>query len=333
MCSYQTVDLGTPYHDPTSPLYHQSLRASRTSTTTMTQSSQLSSGGADYFTHHPRSFLSAHTDFDEKLSSPSTPPQRGRAPTRLLGYEQPIFQVVPNDRPRVPRTRTLVRFLLLCTLALLCTLGWRCESVGCSGRGGGGLVGGDYVGGGSVTQGVDLSRIWDKESWGGERQDGSQGEGSSTLDAFRHIDEEGELVEMEGVEGDNEEEGTGEVGWDESMDADEGEGGGSESGDESKEGEDEEEPEAQTTSQDEGATVAEEKPEESHGAYESTSDEAVGGPVGEMTGPGKGGVEAVAADADAGVQGIAQDAMPVAQEGRKVGQKLRSWLGSMDGLW
>jgi hypothetical protein len=218
MHSYSTVDLDTPYHDPTSPLYHHSLRSSRISNSTMTHASQLS---PDYFSHKPRSFLSVHTDFDEKLataSRPQTPPNnRGRRQSRPVGYDQPTLPAIPAPGPRVPRSRTLIRLALLLVVLGLVSLGWRCEAVGCKGRGGGALVGdyigsSSYVGGGSVVagwgtpEGMDLSRIWDRPSWGGERQGAEKGQESSKLDAFEDgeieggvRDEEGELVGFAGV--------------------------------------------------------------------------------------------------------------------------------------
>jgi hypothetical protein len=178
--------------------------------------------------------------------------------------------------------------------------------MGCKGRGGGALVG-DYVGGGSVIQGMDLSNIWEKPSWGGERQGGGMEEGSSTLDAFRQFDEEGELVGMdEGVEWDDEDGDFGYADWDEGMD---GEGVGEEEvGDngskapveESVDGEGEEQQEqsrAQEVVQEQGATAAEEKPEEPYEAYDSASAEAIAAPVGEMTELGEGAVGSVAAGA------------------------------------
>ncbi|KAF3002654.1 hypothetical protein E8E13_009430 [Curvularia kusanoi] len=211
----------------------------------MTHASQLSPLSSDYFSHKPRSFLSHHTDFDEKLSTgggPSTPTiPRGR--TRQVAYTQPSPSLPssPPSRPRVPLRRTLLRLFLLLSLISVATLTWRCESVGCKSRGGGALVG-DYIGGGSVLplempgvikgwgtpEGVDLSNIpgwgklpdvWESQSWGGERQKvGQEGKdsGSSTLDAFKGREGEGdagqgELVEaVKGeVQWDNEEEGFG----------------------------------------------------------------------------------------------------------------------------
>ena len=361
MSSYQTIDLDAPYHDPTSPLYQHSLRASRTTdtATTMTQSSQLAS--SDYFSHRSRSFLSAQTNFGEKFHvSPSpnaiyTTPQRGRTASRAVGYSQPILQVVPNERPRIPRTRTIVRLLLLCTLVGLATLGWRCESMGCKGRGGGALVG-DYVGGGSVIQGVDLSRIWEKPSWGGERQDGWTEEGSSTLDAFRHFNAKGELVGMdEGVEWDDEDGDFGYVGWDESMGSEGADGeevwddGSKTLVEECSQGEGEEQQErsrAPEVVQEQGATAAEEKPEESYEAYNPPSAEAIVGLVGETTGPAERAVESIAAgavapqNAESDMQSLTQkDDGPIGESaslthGLSSGIKELegSWLGAVEGL-
>ncbi|KAJ4987632.1 hypothetical protein SVAN01_06945 [Stagonosporopsis vannaccii] len=174
MSPLEIIDLGTPYHDPLSPLYPYSLRTN----STMTHTSQLSPTPRDYFTHAPRSILYT---YNPNPATPSSPPESAsvpvsapapRKPSRLLGYDQPVLNkvaVTPDrdrDRPRAPLRQTLRRVGLLCALLALAALGWRCESVGCKGRGGGGLVGdygGDYVGGGSV---VDLSQIWERPSWG-----------------------------------------------------------------------------------------------------------------------------------------------------------------------
>lgn len=334
MHSYSTIDLGTPYHDPTSPLYHQSLRSSRTVTaSTMTHASQLS---PDYFSHKPRSFLSVHTDFDEKLAAaPQTPSQdRDRARrARLVGYSQPASVPAP---PRVPRSRTLLRLLFLVVILVLVSLGWRCEAVGCKGRGGGALVGeyigsAGYVGGGSVVagwgtpEGVDLSKIWDRPSWGGERQGGEKGRASSTLDAFEESeggdgvrDEEGELVGEDGSEeivewDDDEREFGGEQGG-------EGETGGGQQVQEQGE---------------KGEANGEQQGEIEYELYEAPVMATIDGPVDEATDGAveDGAVAAVAQpDAESDAQPDAQQDDHQVVESATLAQK-GSWLGTMDGLW
>lgn len=358
MHSYSTIDLGTPYHDPTSPLYHQSLHSSRikntitvkdtsrtTNSSTMTHTSQLSPQSSDYFSHKPRSFLSLHTDFDEKLaSSPQTPDgnsgdrDRGRRQSRLVGYDQPILNGVPTPGPRVPRSRTLIRLLLLLSILGLVSVGWRCEAVGCKGRGGGALVG-DYVGGGSVVagwgtpEGMDLSAIWDRPSWGGERQGGEKEEGSSTLDTFRDEDgealdgfrdEEGELVGFAGLNDDEEVEWDDEDGEFRVGEVDDGDG-------EQMGGE---EPVPELGQQ--GEAVVEQDEVENE-LYEVPLVEDITGPVGEMTGPVNSAVEDAATDAVAqqdavSEQSVAQQEDHQVSESASLAQK-GSWLGSMDGLW
>lgn len=343
MHPYSTVDLGTPYHDPASPLYHQSIRSSRTNidaiSTTMTHASQLS---PDYFSHKPRSFLSIHTDFDEKLAaspqSPSHDRERGRRQSRLVGYDQPTFAATSTSGPRVPRSRTLLRLLVVVVVLILVSLGWRCEAVGCKGRGGGALVG-DYigssshVGGGSVVagwgtpEGMDLSGIWDRPTWGGERQGGEKEVGSSTLDAFKEDetkdevrDEEGELVGFVGVSDD------GVVEWDDD-EQDFGVG----------------EIDAEKEVQD-GETNEEQQGEVEYELYEAPKAATVDDEtVSETTSSIEGDVENGAVENDA-VATVPQpdavsDAQPDAQqdehqapESTTLAQK-GSWLGSVDGLW
>lgn len=238
-----TIELGSPYHDPASPLYtrslnpaHQtialsfyvsSLNQDTANAAEMTHTPQLSPSSSDYFSHKPRSFLSHHTDYDEKPpNSPTKPytPSRGRHPSRAIAYAQPSPSLSSSTvggvgRLRAPLRGTMLRLLLLCAVLGLAVLGWRCESVGCRGRGGGGLVGG-YVGGGSVvagwggpgmpevvkgwgtSEGVDLSAYWGAAApaFSGLSEgdgDGEDGEG------------EGELVGFQGVDMQ-----TGEVHWD-----------------------------------------------------------------------------------------------------------------------
>ncbi|KAF1924764.1 uncharacterized protein M421DRAFT_8422 [Didymella exigua CBS 183.55] len=343
MPSYSSIDLGTPYFDPISPLYRQSLRSSHTISTTstsnptanMTRTSQLS---PDYFSHKPRSFLSLHTDFDEKLAaaqSPSPSHDRGRRQSRLVGYDQPTHTVV-SPSPRVPRSRTLIRFLVLLIILGLVSLGWRCEAVGCKGRGGGALVGENiassrYIGGGSVVagwgtpEGMDLSQIWDRPSWGGERQGADKKEGgSTTLGAFKDEggealygfrDEEGELVGPAGVNGD------GFVQWDDE-DRQFGAGELDAGGEQTQEGE----------------ATEEQRGEVEYELYKAPLVGTIDGPVGEMTGPAEGDVK------DGAVNTLAQpdavsDTQPEAQqddhqayESATLARK-GSWPDSMNGLW
>ncbi|KAL1648594.1 hypothetical protein SLS61_006918 [Didymella pomorum] len=290
----------------------------------MTHASQLS---PDYFSHKPRSFLSIHTDFDEKLAASQTPSHdrdRGRRTSRLVGYEQPSPGAAPG--PRVPRSRTLLRLLLLIAVLLLVSLGWRCEAVGCKGRGGGALVGdyissSSYVGGGSVVagwgtpEGMDLSGIWDRPSWGGERQGQEKAQGSSTLDAFRDDlrDEEGELV---GTEEGNEQV----VEWDDE--------GGEFGAGEGDAGEQVQEGEANEGQQG----------EVEYELYEAPVVATIDEPVSEMTSSTEGDVDngAVATvtqpDAVSNVQPNAQQDDHQVAESATLAQK-SSWLGTMDGLW
>lgn len=286
----------------------------------MTHASQLS---PDYFSHKPRSFLSLHTDFDEKLAAAQTPSSpshdRGRRQSRLVGYDQPSLSVVPSS-PRVPRSRTLIRLLLLLIFLGLVSLGWRCEAVGCKGRGGGALVGdyigsSGYVGGGSVVagwgspEGMDLSKIWDRPSWGGEGQ-GGEGEGS---DGVR--DEEGELVGFGGVNDD------GVVEWDD------------EDGQFGAGGQDDGEEQAQ-----EGEVGGEQQGEVKYELYEGSLAETADGPVGEMTGPADGDAKDGAVD-DAAQPVAVSDPQPEAQQDDHQASKSASlvqkssWLGAVDGLW
>lgn len=300
----------------------------------MTHASQLS---PDYFSHKPRSFLSVHTDFDEKLAAlPQTPShdrERGRRQPRLVGYNQNALTAVPATGPRVPRSRTLLRLLVLIAVLVLVSLGWRCEAVGCKGRGGGALVGdyigssSSYVGGGSVVagwgtpEGMDLSKIWDRPSWGGERQGGEKGVGSSTLDAFKDDetkdgvrDEEGELVGFAGVNDD------GVVEWDnEDKEFGTGEG---DAGEQSQGGE-----------ADEG-----QQGEVEYELYETPLVATIDGPVSEIPSSTvsdvENGANAAVTQADA-----VSDAQPHAQQDdRQVAESATlaqkgSWPGSMDGLW
>ncbi|KAF2627605.1 hypothetical protein BU25DRAFT_458491 [Macroventuria anomochaeta] len=180
---------------------------------------------------------------------------------------------------------------------------------------------------------MDLSAIREKESCGGERQDGTVGEGCSTWNALK---EEGELVGMdEGeVEWDNEE---GDFGAEEVIN---GEGG---------EGEMQEQEQLQDV-QDEAAAAITDKPGESYEAYKPPAPiEPIAGPVGEMTGPGDGAVKAVAANAIAQQDTTGSEMQPIAQQdGSEVEDKLAlsyklsssvaslesSWLNLVDlGLW
>lgn len=309
----------------------------------MTHASQLSPLSSDYFSHKPRSFLSKHTDFDEKLAASPNPnnlpytPDRGRRQTRLVAYDQPVLQVVPGVRPRAPLRRTLIRLFALCTIIVLATLGWRCESVGCKGRGGGALVG-DYIGGGSVVagwgtpEGMDLSKIWDTPSWGGERQGGEQKDkGSSTLDALR--DEEGELVGFKGTD----EQGL--VVWDdeekmfgsgENAGVAEGAGGEGIVGEAVQvEGVAQQEQVLQIGDASEGGISAE--------APQPAAIELVSSAMDETTGPVEGLVEAVAVEANAqqadnaAVQAIALQDSNAPQDSASLEQK--GWIGSMGGLF
>ncbi|KAF3037918.1 hypothetical protein E8E12_001892 [Didymella heteroderae] len=348
MYSYSTIDLGTPYHDPASPLCHQSLRSSRTSNgtptdNTMTHASHLS---PDYFSHKPRSFLSLHTDFDEKLAaSPQTPSHdRGRRQPRLVGYDQPALNAIPAPGPRVPRSRTLLRLLILIAVLVLVSFGWRCEAVGCKGRGGGALVGdyigstSSYVGGGSVVagwgspEGMNLSKIWDRPSWGGERQGGEKGQESSTLDAFKDDemkdeirDEEGELVGFAGVNDD------GVVEWDDED---------AEFGADlvnSEEGEAEGGRQVQGQGQ-EGEANGEQQGEVEFELYEAPLVATIDGASDQVTslteGAADDGADAVITQLD-GVSdaqtGAKQDDHQVAESATLA--RKGSWLGTMDGLW
>ena len=297
----------------------------------MTHASQLS---PDYFSHKPRSFLSIHTDFDEKLAASQTSShdrERGRRQPRLVGYDQPSPAAAPG--PRVPRSRTLLRLLLLIAVLLLVSLGWRCEAVGCKGRGGGALVG-DYigansphVGGGSVVagwgtaEGMDLNGIWDRPSWGGEMQGEEKAQGSSTLDALKDDlrDEEGELVGAE--------EGNGQVvEWDDE-DGEFGAGEG-DAGEQVQEGE-----------ANEG-----QQGEVEYELYEAPVIATIDEPVSEMTSSTEGDVDNGAVAAVAAAAAVTQpdavsDVQPNAQqddhqvaESATLAQK-GSWLGSMDGPW
>ncbi|KAF3048940.1 hypothetical protein E8E11_003747 [Didymella keratinophila] len=293
----------------------------------MTHASQLS---PDYFSHKPRSFLSIHTDFDEKLAAtPQTPShdrERGRRQSRLVGYDQPSLTAAAPG-PRVPRSRTLLRLLVLIAVLSLVSLGWRCEAVGCKGRGGGALVG-DYigsssphVGGGSVVagwgtpEGMDLSRIWDRPSWDGERQGGEKGQGSSTLDAYKDDlrDEEGELVGAE--EGDEQ----GVVEWDDE-DRDFGAG------------------EVQVAAGEQAQDGEMQQGGVEYELYEALAVAPIDGPVSEMTSSTEGDVDKGAVAAVTQPDAVS-DAQPNAQQGNhQVAESATlpqkgSWLGSKDGLW
>ncbi|OSS52408.1 hypothetical protein B5807_01958 [Epicoccum nigrum] len=196
----------------------------------MTHAFQLSPLSSDYFNHKPRSFLSLHTNYDVKLTpnhgevgQPPYTPSRGRRTSRAMAYAQPSpslnSSTVGAGRPRAPLRRTLLRVSLLCALLLLAGLGWCCESVGCSGRGGGGLVG-SYVGGGSVVvgwgaaevpevvkgwgtaEGMDLSAYWGAPASIEENVEGGEEVGEEAMWT-------GELVGLKGVDPQ-----TGEVVWD-----------------------------------------------------------------------------------------------------------------------
>jgi hypothetical protein len=140
---------------------------------------------SDYFSHKPRSFL-ARADYDVKQDLPH---QRGRRPTRLVGYQTPVLQTAPKaSGTRIPRTRTLIRLLILSLVASFAVLGWRCESFGCTGRGGGSIVrysrlrgGGSVVAGWNDQGGMDLSSIWGNPGWTGEEQ-GAEQEGESVAE-------------------------------------------------------------------------------------------------------------------------------------------------------
>lgn len=204
---------------------------------------------------------------------------------------------------------------------------------------------GDYVGGGSVVagwgspEGMDLSAIWDAPSWGGERQGGEKDAGSSTLDAFR--DEEGELVGFGGVDG------TGEVVWEDEE---------REFGDAIQEGDAESEPEQgeeevaamgdeDVIAKGDDQEVREEPPsEEAQDEAASTSDASaeapnaqavalIDGPIGAMSDPIDGAVEAVIAQ-DSNAESIpapAQEAGNASTDKAALNQK--GWLGSMGGLF
>ncbi|KAJ4375533.1 hypothetical protein N0V86_007065 [Didymella sp. IMI 355093] len=298
----------------------------------MTHTSQLS---PDYFSHKPRSFLSLHTDFEEKLamaSRPKTPPNnRGRRQSRPVGYNQPTLPAVPAPGPRVPRSRTLIRLTLLLALLALVSLGWRCEAVGCKGRGGGALVGdyigsSSYVGGGSVVagwgtpEGMDLSRIWDRPSWGSERQGAEKEQESSMLDAFKDsevggVRDEGELVEFAGVN-----EG-GVVEWD----GEEAEFG---AGDIDVGYEQAQESEANREQQGEVALEL----------YVAPLVGTIDGTVDDMASPAEGAVEEGAVDALAQPDAVPEARTVAQQDDHQVSESATlaqkgSWLGSMDGMW
>ncbi|KAF1356053.1 hypothetical protein EJ07DRAFT_158034 [Lizonia empirigonia] len=210
-----------------------------------------------------------------------------------------------------------MRLLLLTCLATLAFLGWRC---------GGALVGG-YVGGGSVVAGwgeeggMDLSAIWDKPSWGGQRQGGAQTERNSAFGAqkgggardgvssWRPVglweggrvkgDENledvvwsGQLMQVkDGADGDwDVEDMDGEVNTDfapQTIDAD---GVVTEARDEMQDEVEDEVQQSIENPDDEALdTEDQEMPEEQYEAYEPPAANAiVDGPVGELTGPDEG---------------------------------------------